>query len=268
MIRAIFENDVDESVAPTIVESPMPRTRSTLHKAQVGNDTRNQLIDAAERLFAEQGIEAVSMRSIGVAAQQANKFAVQYHFTDKRSLVAAIFERRAPAVEDSVSELTEMLVGSNSRPELGILVSVLFLPIVRCGNDKPNIYARFLLNLLCSQSYWSVSNVSLARLMFGLEPEGQSATTHIVKLIDKALPHIPRAVLRQRLCSVTRMLLCAVINRENAQAAGYPVWPLDTLISDQLAMMAGALSQPFHDPLSRIVDPAPLESTRSCRPCT
>jgi AcrR family transcriptional regulator len=222
----------------------MPRTRASLQHPPIMNDTRTQLIDAAERLFAEQGIEAVSLRSIGLAAQQANKVAVQYHFTDKRSLVAAIFERRAPAVERRVSDLADALIGPNGEADLDMLVTALFMPIVESRYDEPNVYARFLLNLLCSQSYWSVSNVSLARLMFGLEPEGTSATTYIVRLIEEALPDIPRSLLRQRLCSVTRMLLGAVVNRENAQAAGHAVEPLDALISDQFTMMVGALSRP------------------------
>lgn len=213
------------------------------------------MIDAAERLFAEQGIEAVSLRSIGQAAQQANKVAVQYHFSDKKSLVAAIFERRAPAVEIRVSELTDELLADQYPPDLLTLITALFMPIVELGEDEPNIYARFLLNLLSSQSYWSVSNVSLARLMFGLEPEGSSATTHIVRLIDEALPLIPRAVLRQRLCSVTRMLLGAVINRENARAAGQVVWTLDALIADQFIMMAGALSRSPHEARVTVLKP-------------
>jgi hypothetical protein len=186
----------------------------------------------------------VSLRSIGIAAQQANKVAVQYHFCDKKSLVAAIFERRAPAVEVRVAELADALLTDQDRLDLHGLITVLFLPLVEAPEDRPNIYARFLLNLLCSKSYWSVSNVSLARLMFGLEPEGSSTTTHIVRLIDEALPDIPRAVLRQRLCSVTRMLLGAVVNRENARAAGHSVWTLDALLADQFIMMAGALSRP------------------------
>lgn len=222
----------------------MSRPRASPQHPPVMNDTRTQLIDAAERLFAEQGIEAVSLRSIGIAAQQANKVAVQYHFTDKRSLVAAIFERRAPAVERRVSDLAEALIGPRGEADLDTLVTVLFMPIVESRHDECNVYARFLLNLLCSQSYWSVSNVSLARLMFGLEPEGASATTHIVRLIEEALPLIPRSLLRQRLCSVTRMLLGAVVNRENAEAAGHVVEPLDALISDQFTMMVGALSRP------------------------
>jgi AcrR family transcriptional regulator len=48
--------------------------------------TRNHLLDAAERLFAEQGVEATSVRDITKAAG-ANQGAINYHFQSKDKLV-------------------------------------------------------------------------------------------------------------------------------------------------------------------------------------
>lgn len=53
---------------------------------------RDKLLDAARSLFAEQGIEAVSMREVGRAAGQRNTNAVQYHFGDRRALLLAVLE--------------------------------------------------------------------------------------------------------------------------------------------------------------------------------
>src|SRR5947207_7897693 len=62
--------------------------------------TRELLLDTAERLFAERGINGVSLREIGLAANQRNNGVTQYHFGDKAGLVRAVFERRAAAVND------------------------------------------------------------------------------------------------------------------------------------------------------------------------
>jgi AcrR family transcriptional regulator len=62
--------------------------------------TRELLLDTAERLLAERGINGVSLREIGLAANQRNNGAIQYHFGDKAGLVRAVFERRAAAVND------------------------------------------------------------------------------------------------------------------------------------------------------------------------
>jgi AcrR family transcriptional regulator len=48
---------------------------------------------AAERLFAEQGIHAVSLREVNRVAGQANTAAVQYYFGDRVGLVQAILTR-------------------------------------------------------------------------------------------------------------------------------------------------------------------------------
>ena len=56
-------------------------------------DTRESLLDAAESLFAEHGIQAASLRMITQRAG-ANLAAVHYHFGSKEGLVRAVFSRR------------------------------------------------------------------------------------------------------------------------------------------------------------------------------
>ena len=46
----------------------------------VTSETRDQIIRAAEELFAARGIDGVSLREINRAAGQSNTGAVQYHF--------------------------------------------------------------------------------------------------------------------------------------------------------------------------------------------
>ena len=56
-------------------------------------DTKERILDAAERLFAEQGFAATSLRAITSGAE-ANLAAVNYHFGSKEALIAAVFSRR------------------------------------------------------------------------------------------------------------------------------------------------------------------------------
>lgn len=55
--------------------------------------TPDILLDVAERLFAERGIERTSIRQL-TAEAKANLAAVSYHFGSKEGLVRAVFERR------------------------------------------------------------------------------------------------------------------------------------------------------------------------------
>jgi AcrR family transcriptional regulator len=58
-----------------------------------------KMIAVAETLFAERGIDSVSMVEIGVAADQANRSAVQYHFGDKQGVLDAIRLKHMPLIE-------------------------------------------------------------------------------------------------------------------------------------------------------------------------
>ncbi len=62
-------------------------------------ESRDRLLDAAEELFSEQGIDSPSARSIAFAAGHANTAAVGYHFGDRRGLVSAVVARWAEQID-------------------------------------------------------------------------------------------------------------------------------------------------------------------------
>ena len=62
-------------------------------------DTRARLVEAAERLFAEHGVDGVSLREITREAGAKNAVAIQYHFTDRAGMVRAVLDKHMPSVE-------------------------------------------------------------------------------------------------------------------------------------------------------------------------
>ena len=69
----------------------------TRSDSAAGAATRERLMRAAERLFAERGIDAVSIRDITNEAG-ANSASIHYHFGSKAELVGAILDWRAAEV--------------------------------------------------------------------------------------------------------------------------------------------------------------------------
>lgn len=70
---------------------------SNRHSARSAQ-TRARFIDAAETLFAERGVESVSLNEITVSAGQRNRNALQYHFGNREGLLQAIIDRHAETV--------------------------------------------------------------------------------------------------------------------------------------------------------------------------
>jgi AcrR family transcriptional regulator len=64
-----------------------------LQRSDGAPDTKTRILDAAERLFAQRGFDAASLRAITSAAG-VNLAAVNYHFGSKDELIRAVFARR------------------------------------------------------------------------------------------------------------------------------------------------------------------------------
>jgi AcrR family transcriptional regulator len=66
-----------------------------------GQETRERLIATAERLFAAEGVNGVSLREIVRASGARNVTALQYHFGDRHGLLRAVLERHRADVESA-----------------------------------------------------------------------------------------------------------------------------------------------------------------------
>lgn len=97
-------------------------------------DTKAQLVAAAEVLFAERGIEAVSLREINRAANQANASALQYHFGDRAGLVRAVLRKHHPDVEARRSALLDAYDGAGD-DDLRALAAALVQPLAAKLDD-------------------------------------------------------------------------------------------------------------------------------------
>jgi AcrR family transcriptional regulator len=60
--------------------------------------TRQAILDAAARLFAQRGIDAVSLNEINNAAGQRNASSLHYHFGSRDGLLRAVLERHVPTI--------------------------------------------------------------------------------------------------------------------------------------------------------------------------
>ena len=89
-------------------------------------DTKTRLLDAAEKLFGQNGFDATSLRDI-TAGAQVNLAAVNYHFQSKDSLIDAVIERRMEPVNQ---KRIQMLDAAGPSPTLEQIIEAFLAPIL------------------------------------------------------------------------------------------------------------------------------------------
>ena len=142
------------------------------------DETRAQLIRAAERLFAERGIDAVSLREINREADQRNASALQYHFEDRRGLLRAILAKHELAVDASRNALLDEIEKDGPR-NLHRFSAALVLPAADKLSDRDGgrAYLRIVAQLVnryrtrVDPIEWEDTSNSLNRWRAMVEPE-------------------------------------------------------------------------------------------------
>lgn len=149
------------------------------------------MVDVAERLFAEYGVEAVSLRTVGAEAGQRNNSAAQYHFGSKEGLIEAIIAARSPSVEARRQELAEEYVRTGTAIDLAALVRLLVVPLAETIDHagRRTWYLRFLANVM-DHPMWE-------RTPEPPEHE-QPALRSMSRELRKLLPHLSAATFRRR----------------------------------------------------------------------
>jgi AcrR family transcriptional regulator len=105
-------------------------------RPSIVSETPDRILDAAERLFAHQGLAATSLRSITLAAG-VNTAAIHYHFGSKDELVRAIFERRIAPLARARLERLEWLEALHPEGPLPLepLVEAFVAPLAQAGSE-------------------------------------------------------------------------------------------------------------------------------------
>jgi AcrR family transcriptional regulator len=101
-----------------------------------GLETRRRLVDAAEKLLAEQGVEKVKLVDVSREAGQKNRNAAQYHFGDRAGLINAVLDKHTQMIAQQRRAMLDLL--EPGLPTMRQLVDALVLPVVDHVKSDPN----------------------------------------------------------------------------------------------------------------------------------
>jgi AcrR family transcriptional regulator len=205
-----------------------------------------RLVLTAERLFAERGIDGVSLRQIAAEAGSANNSAVRYHFGTKTGLITAIFEHRLPQILTQ----RELMVSRCDKEDLRARLEAQMLPVLAMAEAPDNRYVSFVEQL---QRHGRASVEDLHELPTTGQRSNDEFRTDLHHLID-ALPE-PLRTLRINQAQV--FFLHAAVDRERAVAANAALVPFDLFVDSLLDSATGLLTAPASDQTRRHLDRAP-----------
>ncbi|BCK67387.1 TetR family transcriptional regulator [Streptomyces libani subsp. rufus] len=173
-------------------------------------ETRQAIASAAERLFAEHGVAAVSNRQISDAAGQGNTAAVGYHFGTKAELVRAIVRKHTqPAEQIRQRMLAEIGDSDDLRDWVACLVRPYPEHLAALGT--PSWYARCAAQLMADPQLRPVfADEALARESLRQTRDG----------LFRCLPPLPSDVQLARSDMIADLIVLTCARRERALAEG------------------------------------------------
>lgn len=200
--------------------------------------TRQELIYAGEQLFAQKGIDAVSLRQVNMQAGQKNSSASHYHFGSKKGLVAAIYEFRMERVNSKRLAMLEKLNQAGGQPSIRELVSAVVCPIAEeISQDNGDHYIRFMAQAVSSPNDY-VSKLS--------ESPNAEALLDIAARLRQLLSPMPEEIFVQRFGLMIDQTIHALADREKLSPK--PFSPnnesLALFVSNLIDSLAGAFEAP------------------------
>lgn len=148
-------------------------------------DTKQALLDAAEELFAEQGIDGASLRAITSRAGT-NLASVHYHFGSKVELIRAVLGRRLrPLNEERLRRLSEIDPGPPAAPDVNAVLRAFVAPVLRMVQQERggHAFARFVLRSFSQPRQ---------ELRDAVMEEFAEIAERFTDALARALPELPR----------------------------------------------------------------------------
>jgi AcrR family transcriptional regulator len=219
------------TVNPSIV-------RSTDRSARV----RDRLLDVGERLYADHGINAVSLNQIARAADQRNSNVIQYHFGTRESLLKAIAERRMESINARRHELLEQIGASKGDERLKAIARAIVLPYAEASKKPEYAY-----HIRLAAQLYSDPSLEFFKL---IEGPYNSAMRELGRFVDAELEtRLSKEVIKHRIALITGLIFTTFAERQKLIDSGKHVGVarlhIDGFADDIIRIVAAILREPF-----------------------
>ncbi len=220
----------------------MTRSKQT----PVSEGTREALILAGERLFAELGIDGVSLRQINTATGQRNSSAAHYHFGSKEALIHAIYSYRMERVNRRRLTMLDELLADGEEKNVAAILETIVYPIVEEIHESEggSNYIRFLAQVM-GHPQINLTELWSSRFAAGL--------AKVMSLLRLALPEVGEPLLGQRFGLMWEQMIHSLADRKQLSSFADSGVSIDRelFVSNLIDTLAGGLSAPVSDTTKR-----------------
>lgn len=200
-------------------------------------DGKTKMILVAEALFAEGGINGVSMREIASKAGQGNHFAVQYHFGSREGLVEAIFDYRMEQMEPVRQRMLAVAKKKGRLDDARTLLDMVYLPQLELPDGEGHhSYAGFLSQYLMrsrSHRFGDFGGASHPHL------------AHTFELLRQRLSYLPEDVAQRRLVTASFMFLAILARYETFEARAPGEESFEAALDDTIEQIVACVCAPL-----------------------
>ena len=213
----------------------------------------------AQRLFAQHGIDAVSLNEI-IGAAKVNPAAIHYHFRSKDGLIEAILQRSASDLGERCERILDEYE-ARGNITLRDLVTAMVEPITQLKTTSGGLdYARFLASVSLHPRYSAYLADVTSRY-----------TTRFLKILEELTPGMSSAVRLRRFAYARTFVYDAIAVDDRTVELWMDVHGETTdeaaATNDLIDLLAGGIGAPQHQQ-TKPRAPRAIKKTPSTKPLT
>lgn len=188
-------------------------TQSAPKHSLPGHNTQARLLETAERLFANNGIDGVSLNRIRTEAKARNSSALQYYFGSKKVLIESTLAYRMSAINVRRHQMLEALSDQDREQKIRLVVHALIIPFAEKISSAAGetCYVRFVAQV------YSHPDLSIASLFHNRHASGLRKA---IQLLNELLSQLPQRIREQRIQLLQSLSVHALADLERNITSG------------------------------------------------
>jgi AcrR family transcriptional regulator len=202
--------------------------------------TREKLLDAATRAFAEHGVVNASLLDITRQAGQRNRGALHYHFGSRDGVLCAVLDRHVDFLFRREGELLEQ-ARATPDDDVAAVVEAIVRPAAELAESGWR--GRCCLLIIADLAEEDAADLS-AEVLDALDRTGGN---QVYGVLEERLAGVPEGFLRERLALITVFILRAVADRARLverRRKSRPQLDHEAFVQNLIVMAAAALAAP------------------------